>query len=65
MRPELVRCKSIQIQGCGAFIHSFFAIPDQSPAENAAVDGTMAGWAGSKPHPIGIKSALDCTEQIF
>jgi hypothetical protein len=37
----------------------------QAVAQNGAVDGTMLGWAGSKPHPIGIKSAFDGTEQIF
>jgi hypothetical protein len=42
-----------------------FVMPAQAGAKNGAVDGTMLGWAGSKPHPIGIKSAFDGTEQIF
>jgi hypothetical protein len=59
-----VHCKPLQIKTWGAFSLSF-VIPVQAMVKNGAVDGTMLGWAGSKPHPIGIKSAFDGTEQIF
>jgi hypothetical protein len=60
-----VQAKSIQIKGSMCSWSRLFAIPAETVAKNPAVDGTMLDWVGYRPHPIGIKSAFDGTEQIF